>query len=191
MVSARLLKTSTSVGSGYAAAGASTVAMGRRKWGCYVRFFVDHTTQLGSGALPLGYALGEPVIELLDDDGDAGTSAEIVVRSRQVTLGYWRDEDPTARVMQIDADDHRRRIFRTGDLGMRDADGCLWLTGRADFQVKINGNRVQLDEVEAAVKRIPAVLEAIVIARHDTLEACLVVRRLRATFSTRNAFGHG
>lgn len=154
---------------------------GSSEVGLLCSFFVDDTTELGGEIVPLGYALGEPALELLDDDGNASESGEIVVRSRYITLGYWRDEDTTARVMQIDPDDHSRRIFRTGDLATRDADGCLRLTGRADFQVKINGNRVQIDEVEAAVKHIPAVQDAVVIARHDTkrgdtLEACLVVR---------------
>ncbi len=154
---------------------------GSSEVGLLCSFFVDDTTELDSVNVPLGYALDEPAMELLDEGGNAGTTGEIVVRSRHITLGYWRDEDITARVMQSDPDDPSRRIFRTGDLGTRDADGCLWLTGRVDFQVKINGNRVQLDEVEAAVKRIQSVLDAVVIARHDpqrgdTLEACLVVR---------------
>ena len=59
--------------------------------------------------------------------------------------------------------------FRTGDLGVRDANGCLYHRGRKDFQVKIHGYRIEPREVEACLVAIPGVRDAAVIGRqgHD------------------------
>lgn len=143
--------------------------------------FIDAGTPVQGEIMPLGYALPDPEVLLLDANGQVADEGEIVIRSRYITPGYWQDEALTRRVLRTDETDPSRRIYHTGDLGRLDPEGRLWFAGRADFQVRINGNRVQVDEVEAAVKRLPSVQDAVVVARHDTkrgdsLEACMVAR---------------
>jgi hypothetical protein len=59
-------------------------------------------------------------------------------------------------------------IYRTGDRGRLLPDGSIAFVGRNDFQVKVRGFRVELEEIEAVLKRHPTVREAAVIARGDT-----------------------
>ncbi|GAA0944027.1 hypothetical protein GCM10009558_059010 [Virgisporangium aurantiacum] len=60
------------------------------------------------------------------------------------------------------------RLYRTGDLARFDADGLLELLGRIDFQVKVRGVRIETGEVEAAVRRHPAVRACAVTATGST-----------------------
>ena len=56
---------------------------------------------------------------------------------------------------------------RTGDLAVVGPDGMLTILGRADRQVKVNGNRIELAEIEAAMRAIPGIAAAAVVARRD------------------------
>ncbi|MBP5971289.1 amino acid adenylation domain-containing protein [Brasilonema sp. CT11] len=75
--------------------------------------------------------------------------------------GYWRDEEKTKASFII----HPRtgeKLYKTGDWGRCLPDGNIEFLGREDFQVKINGYRVELGEIEAALKQHYAIREAIV-----------------------------
>jgi D-alanine--poly(phosphoribitol) ligase subunit 1 len=80
-----------------------------------------------------------------------GTDGELVVAGRQVARGYLGDPQLTAeRFPTIEG----RRWYRTGDLVRQDTDGVFHHLGRIDNQVKVLGNRVELEEVEAHVREI-------------------------------------
>lgn len=88
-----------------------------------------------------------------------GTRGEILIGGEQVCLGYWQREELTAErfvkgpLPGIPGD----RFYRTGDVGMVLPDGNLICYGRKDAQTKINGVRVELGEVEAALEASPEV----------------------------------
>jgi amino acid adenylation domain-containing protein len=67
------------------------------------------------------------------------------------------------------------RLYRTGDLARYDAEGLIELLGRADLQVKINGLRIELAEVEAALRSHPSVTEAVVMTRADVSASSVLV----------------
>ena len=76
--------------------------------------------------------------------------------------------DLTEAAFLSDPSDADKRIYRTGDLGRRAPDGCLYHLGRKDFQVKIRGYRVEVAEVETALLSVDGVKEAVVVGREDT-----------------------
>ncbi len=89
-----------------------------------------------------------------------GEIGEVCVEGPNVMLGYLNDSEATARKL-------RNGIFHTGDKGFTDADGYLYLAGRADEMVKIAGEKVYPAEVENALEKIEGVEEAAVIALPD------------------------
>ncbi|WP_103348668.1 non-ribosomal peptide synthetase [Amycolatopsis sp. CA-128772] len=107
--------------------------------------------------VPLGLSLPHTQVYLLDGDrpGDVG---EICLGGRGLALGYFEDEDLTARkFVTVSLPSGPERVYRTGDLGRRTADGLLHFEGRADRQVKIRGHRIELDDVEQNAGRVPGV----------------------------------
>lgn len=80
-----------------------------------------------------------------------GEEGELVVSGRQVARGYFQDPELTATRFPV-LEGHR--WYRTGDLAYQDSSGAFHHLGRTDNQVKILGNRVELEEVEAHLREI-------------------------------------
>ena len=114
----------------------------------------------GGERLSVGWVTEGIELQLLDDRGrpvSSGEVGEIVVFGDHLSPGYWCDERLTAeRFQTVDG----RRCYRSGDLARRDEHRALTIVGRTDSQVKIRGNSVQLEEVEAALAQQPGVAAA-------------------------------
>ncbi len=127
-----------------------------------------HDEPPGVGRLPVGTPAAGIEIRLLDGDGretPAGTVGEVVVRSRYLSPGYWRNEKLTAERFSGGPSPTGLRQYHTGDQARRLPDGRLLFMGRKDSQVKIHGFKVELSEVEAALERQPEIQRAAVCAR--------------------------
>jgi amino acid adenylation domain-containing protein len=115
--------------------------------------------------IPIGTACAGEELLLLDGerrpvaDGDIG---EIYIRGVGVSPGYWRDPVKTQGAFLDDG--NRGRIYKTGDLGRRDADGLFYFCGRADTQIKSRGYRIELGEIESALNALPELRESAVVA---------------------------
>ncbi len=93
--------------------------------------------------------------------GSSGGAGEVQVRGPSVTSGYWNDPDATAAAFTSDG------WFRTGDLGVLDADGYLTLSGRARELIISGGFNVYPREVEEAIAALPGVREVAVVGLPD------------------------
>lgn len=114
-------------------------------------------------SIPYGTAMPNQTMTVLQDDLShcpIGVRGEIHIGGDGVALNYWGDEALT-RERFID---HPTlgRLYKTGDLGRWSADGVIEFMGRRDFQVKLNGYRVELEEIALKIKSLPGVSEAIV-----------------------------
>ena len=114
-----------------------TGSVGRESFGVQVRI-ADATGQ------PLG----------------AGEVGELLVRSPFVCGGYWHRPEATAAAL-------RDGWWWTGDLARRDADGCLWITGRSKDMIKSGAENIYPIEVEQAIAALPGVVEVGVIGVPD------------------------
>lgn len=107
-------------------------------------------------------------------DGEVG---ELSVRGNTVAHGYWGDPERTGKSFLVNATNASRdRVYRTGDLACRRADGNLLFIGRSDHQIKSRGYRIELGDIEATLSAHPRVEECAVIAIPDEV----VGNRLKA-----------
>jgi amino acid adenylation domain-containing protein len=144
--------------------------LGATETGVVRHLFVDHTTQLPGDSVPLGYSVDGVEALIVDEHGEpvaACVVGEIVIRSRYIARGYWNQREANDDRFTSDPHDPQLRIYRTGDLGVLQNDGCLEHRGRKDSLVKIRGNRVELAEIESALRHIENVAHAAVVARQD------------------------
>ncbi|ANY10563.1 non-ribosomal peptide synthetase [Pseudonocardia sp. HH130630-07] len=118
---------------------------------------------------PVGEPLAGLEVRLLDHllrPAPAGTVAEIYVAGPQLAQGYAGLPGLTASRFVADPDGPAgSRLYRSGDLARRRADGSLEFAGRADDQVKIRGYRIEVGEIEAALRELPGVASAVVTMR--------------------------
>jgi len=131
-----------------------------------------HRVSGESDGVPIGRPIANTQLHVLDAQMrlvPVGIPGELYIGGRGVVRGYWQRPEQSAERFVADpfADEPGARLYRTGDVVRRRADGVIEFLGRVDHQVKIRGHRVELGEIEAALCRHPSVREAVVVARED------------------------
>jgi len=148
-----------------------------------VNYIVGNCSLLWSpkaGSMGTGYP-GHRVA-VVDDAGNecpAGTVGEVAVHRLDVHgepdpiffLGYWRNPDATQAKF---TGDPGSSWCRTGDLAVRDVDGCLWYQGRSDDVFKAAGYRIGPGEIENCLVKHPAVANAAVVPKPDAQRGAVV-----------------
>lgn len=117
------------------------------------------------GVVPIGAPYPAMDVAIVDEALARVERGELCLCGPQVALGYWQDAPKTAeRFVTMPWDpDPGHRWYRTGDLAYRDADGQLIHAGRNDDQVKVRGFRVELPEVEHAIREVAGTSFAVVL----------------------------
>lgn len=125
---------------------------------------VSTARSLGARSIPIGWPLSGVRVAVLDGEGSpvaVGAAGELYIAGDGVAQGYINDAELTAaRFVVAQA---LGRAYRTGDRVRCLADGSLEFLGRTDDQVKVRGHRVELREIEHALKQCPGVVDAAVI----------------------------
>jgi nonribosomal peptide synthetase DhbF len=105
-----------------------------------------------------------------------GVPGQLHIAGTGVAHGYLNRAGLTAERFLPDpyASQPGQRMYATGDIARRRPDGLLEYLGRADRQVKIRGQRVELGEIEHALSAHPRIRQCAVVLRHDILAACIV-----------------
>ncbi|GLZ33759.1 hypothetical protein Lesp02_59470 [Lentzea sp. NBRC 105346] len=119
-----------------------------------------------------GSMIGEPIPDLgmyiVDDAGrpvPLGTPGEIAVAGGGVALGYLnRPEETAKRFVSLDLGGGETRVYRSGDLARRLPGGDVEYLGRGDAQVKIQGYRIEIGDIEFALSSHPDVASVVVQA---------------------------
>ncbi|GHJ44011.1 non-ribosomal peptide synthetase [Catellatospora sp. TT07R-123] len=125
-------------------------------------------TTVDDGPVPLGTPVPGTRVLLLDETLDLvapGGVGEVYVGGVQLARGYLGQGGGTAARFVADPFTAGQRLYRTGDRGRLTPSGQVEFLGRTDDQIKINGYRVELAEVEAALVRRIGVAEAVAATR--------------------------
>src|SRR6185295_17841195 len=129
----------------------------------------------GSKRAPIGRPIANVQIHLLDGAGapvPPGVSGELFIGGEQVGRGYLGRPDLTAE--RFVPGPSGSRLYRTGDLARHLADGAIEFLDRVDQQVKLRGFRIELEEIESALGRHPAIARAAVAIRGQGERRALV-----------------
>ena len=102
--------------------------------------------------------------QILDESDEVSSIGELCLIGPNVAAGYFNDTEKTAIVFQtlIEPNYFMKRMYRTGDL-VREENGNLYFVGRKDNQIKHMGYRIELEEIEQALVKLPQVDQAIVV----------------------------
>jgi amino acid adenylation domain-containing protein len=124
------------------------------------------------GTVPIGPPISNTQFYVLDGNNQLcpiGVAGELHIGGDGLARGYFRRLELTAEkfIHEPFRSDADARLYKTGDLVRRRANGTLEFLGRLDHQVKLRGFRIELGEIETALVRYPGVREAVVIVRED------------------------
>ncbi len=124
--------------------------------------------------VPIGRPIANTLATILDDDGKpvpVGMPGEIHIGGICLGAGYLRNPQKTAQSLR--KVNHplmpQQTLYRTGDIGKLDEKGHMVFLGRQDFQVKINGIRIELTEIEGALCKHADIKESRVVAVEPTV----------------------
>ncbi|MBE6049587.1 MAG: amino acid adenylation domain-containing protein [Clostridium sp.] len=139
-------------------------------------YYIYNGLKEGCKSIPYGYPLTNQGFKVLDckmRDCPVLVPGELYITGLGLAEGYIGDEKKTKEQFLTDPYTNER-IYKTGDYGCYRENGEIEFLGRKDTQVKINGHRIELGEVEAALLKHNAVSEAAVVIREGEREKGLL-----------------
>ncbi|MET0235825.1 MAG: amino acid adenylation domain-containing protein, partial [Kibdelosporangium sp.] len=122
---------------------------------------------VGSGVPPIGSAIEDTRVFVLDDRLRPADEGELYVAGPSLARGYHDRMGLTAERFVACPSGTAERMYRTGDVVRRLASGELEYVGRADAQVKVRGFRIEPGEVESVIGEQPGVSQVAVVVRTD------------------------
>ena len=143
-------------------------------------YYPVNDVDVSQRSVPIGRAIDGRQLLILDEGGrlcPIGVAGEIYIRSPYLTSGYWGRPEETQRsfIQNPLHHDYSDPVYRTGDLGRWLPDGKAEFRGRKDQQVKIRGMRIEVEEIESALRRHELVRDAAVAAhQYDEMDLRLV-----------------
>lgn len=138
-----------------------TVGYGMTECGPIISYVSSEEARNGSA----GVAAPNMEIRIVSSNPES-VPGEIQVKGANVFMGYFKNEEATAQTFTEDG------WFRTGDMGVMDKDGFLYIKGRCKCMILgPSGQNIYPEELETAVNNLPFVIDSLVIDDHGTITA--------------------
>ncbi|MFA0962344.1 amino acid adenylation domain-containing protein [Roseivirga sp. BDSF3-8] len=141
--------------------------------------------------IPIGKPLKNNLVYILNIFGNLqprGVKGELFCSGVNITAGYWKNEALTGERFTSDPFYSDRTMYRTGDLGIWDADGNIYFRGRADHQLKVRGYRIEPGEINHHILQHPAIEQShVILHKKDSREpllAAFIIYKEEAVDST-------
>ena len=140
-------------------------------------YVVDRKFSPGE-SLPIGIPCANMKAIILDSDNrecKKGEQGELCIGGSGISSGYWNAPEITKKAFIQNPLNNKYydRIYRTGDLVYEAEDGNIIFIGRADSQIKLRGNRIELGDIEAAAATMDNIKSCCSIFSHETEEIYL------------------
>lgn len=167
----RMLRQSIPSGCAVLNAYGSTEALASIQW-CVPPLYDRPGAKVASGYPVPGYTcaiIGPDDAPVADEE-----PGELVLSSKHMSTGEWRDGQLAPGPFEPDPDCPGSFVHRTGDIAIRHRDGVYAVLGRKDRQIKIRGNRIEPAEIEQILRGLAGVAQASVAARSNDAEPELV-----------------
>lgn len=140
-------------------------------------YVVDREYSLNE-TLPIGIPCANMKALILDENGrqcNKGEQGELCIGGSGIAMGYWNSPEITAKAFIQNPLNNKyyERIYKTGDLVYEAEDGNIMFIGRADSQIKLRGNRIELGDIEAAASAMPDIKSCCAMFDHEKEEIYL------------------
>ena len=131
---------------------------------CSAHTLTDQDFNDMAGLPTLGHLNPNFDYRIVDEQGSNASCGELCLIGPNVAAGYFNDPERTASAFFTLTDPRRymKRMYRTGDL-VREQEGRLYFVGRKDNQIKHMGYRIELEEIEHALMKVPRINQAAVL----------------------------
>ncbi|MGL4773788.1 MAG: D-alanine--poly(phosphoribitol) ligase subunit DltA [Clostridium sp.] len=117
-------------------------------------------------SLPIGYPLETSLVKVVDEEGREvkdGEKGEIVIVGPSVSKGYLNNDEMTQKVFyKEEYNGEVHNAYKTGDLGFY-CNGNLYYCGRKDFQIKLNGFRIEIEDIENNLNKVENIKNSAVV----------------------------
>lgn len=116
--------------------------------------------------IPIGYVKEDTKVYILDEEDSevpVGEVGEIIIAGPSVSKGYMNNPSKTAQAFFTYKD---TPAYRTGDAGHQEADGLLRYDGRMDFQIKLHGYRMELEDIDHYLNQVKYVKQGVVVPKY-------------------------
>ncbi|WP_158300866.1 non-ribosomal peptide synthetase/type I polyketide synthase [Chromobacterium sp. ATCC 53434] len=125
------------------------------------------------GPVPIGYPVANTAIRIVDSRGrpvGVGVEGDLLIGGAQLARGYLNrpEQNAAAFIETVAGDGAPQRLYRSGDRARWLDDGAVEYLGRVDNQIKLRGLRIEIGEIEHALRAHPAIQEAVVDLRGDS-----------------------
>jgi amino acid adenylation domain-containing protein len=135
----------------------------------------------GGNTVPIGRPIANTTLHIADrhlQPVPIGATGELYIGSEGVSLGYLNRAELTAERFIPDpfSREPGARLYRTGDLGRYRQSGDIEFLGRADFQAKVRGYRIEPMEIELALAQHPSIKQAVALIDGNSLRAFAMLK---------------